>query len=418
MQTEKKQEEKIKVETKVSQINLKPEEKVLLLFEFLIYNDQQPPAKRITPMWPCFVGEASSGKSERAFEIAKSVSKDLGLVIIDQLLPEDIGGIPTPDVKARKTIYTIPEWTDYQLVFFDELDKAKESKLAPILSILTQRMLHNQKLNALFLLAAQLEEGEFNFLERLQMPSEVWKALQRRIILIPTPIELAQERELKRWGIRKFKPVESPITKMLMEFRLPLYYPSVIGFICGFTKWLFSRELEKSNSIEEAKERAKAISLNIFYYYERVEELLNELLYDTEIQEDELEAFYRRIVNNPQNYPLDAVANALTTIPNRLTAREFYRTFGYLYLRFSVDERKKLFENLYSSLSEKLELTTNDEYENARWFIVCWTVLAKKMQNSEEITQIYNTVREYFPEEIEETEEFILGKKGGESNDS
>jgi len=139
------------------------------------------------------------------------------------------------------------------------------------------------------------------------------------------------------------------------------------------------------------------------------------LLYDTELEEDELEAYYRRIVNNPNNYPLDAVANALTTIPNKLTAKEFYRTFAYLYSKFSIDERKKLFENLYNSLSQTLELTVDDELENARWFIVVWSVLAKKMQNSKEIEQIYSTVREYFPDEIKDAEKFIEGGEGNES---
>ena len=390
-----------KVETAEVKATLTPEEKAFLIVSFNSYAVENYPDLKL--LYPCFIGRAGSGKSSRALHLAKKLNKSLRILILSQLLPEDVGGIPY--VKEGITFYSIPEWVKYDLVFFDELDKARESKLSVILSILTERKIHGVDIKSQFIFGAQESINGASFLDRLSESDEVYEALSRRLIIIPCYIEDAFKHIAAKYNVQ-IKIPEDEITKKMKEFRLPLKFPPILEYIICFARFLVQKFQAEMKKEDDAIEKAKSVLKDIFYYIESIEEL-TENIFSPETFEDEMISYYKRLIKNPKQAPLALLSKAITTIPHMVSASEFWKAFSYLYHKFSVDERKRLFEDLYNKLSETLELTTDDEIENARWFIASWAVLAQKLQSSKEIEWIYQKVKEYLPQEVSQIEEVI-----------
>jgi len=385
---------------------------ILLFNEYILKNQLE-----IKLMYPCFIGRAGSGKSSRGLKIANKLKKSIRILILSQLLPEDIGGIPFVQKKQKQTVYTLPEWFNFDLIFVDELDKAKESKIAPILSILTERTLHSVPLSpsTQFIFAAQ--ERENSFLDRIIEGDEVYDALARRLIFIPCFIEDSFEHIFQKYNI-SIKIKEDETSKKLRNFRMPLQHPPILEYIILFARWLITYFFQED--YESSILKAKNIIINIFYYIEGIENIV-EAIFNSGICEEERISFFKRVIQNPKRFPLTLVSQALSTIPHLLSAKQFYQTLSYLYFNFSADERQRLFEELYKTLLETRELTTDDEFENSKWFIASWVALAKNLPpgevfvKKEDIEKIYAVVCEYFPKEVAEIEKVL--KEGGVEND-
>jgi len=396
-------EKETKEKTEVPQLS--PEEKAELILEFNTYAVENYPDIKL--LYPCFIGRAGSGKSSRALHLAKKLNKSLRILILSQLLPEDVGGIPFVDRGQGITYYTLPEWINYELIFFDEIDKARESKLAVILSILSERRLHGKEIEGQFIFGAQESINGSSFLDRLLEAEEIYEALARRLIIIPCYIEDAFRYVSEKFKIKINIP-EDEITKKMKSFKMSLKFPPILEYIILFSKWVLQKKLQENNE-QEAIEKTKVILTEIFYYIDGIEQI-TEQIFAPETFEEEMIAYYKRALKNPKQAPLAVLSKALTCIPHMVSGEEFWKAFAYLYYKFSIDERKKLFEELYNKLSETLELTTDDEITNARWFVASWAVLGKKLQPSKEIEWIYEKVNEYLPEEISKIEE-VLGNE-------
>jgi len=368
-------------------------------------------------LYPCFVGRASSGKSARARQLAKEMNMKLRTVILSQMLPEDIGGIPKVQDVVDKLVtkYSIPEWMEYDLVLFDELDKARESKLAPILSVMSERVLHGYKVSAQIVFGAQVAENSMNFLDLIKSQTETYEALARRLLLIPTPIEEAWERLIQKHNLKRVQIPKDPLTEKLMSYRLPLIYPAVAEYVIEFTKWLYNNlsHIVESPPSEDTKriEMVKKIAGDVFYYWEDVDVIIQDVLSpDTGILESEKVALYERAIREPWNYPIDLVLRAVAYLSPQVKAKDFFLSFVWALARVSNDEANKLHEEIYNRVKETLNFTSDVEEEVAVWFLASWSALMIKIGRHEadsDIKVAVEIIKENFPDEVNEALNFI-----------
>jgi len=324
-------------------------------------------------MHPCLVGGAGSGKSSRVIQFAKNQNKSVRILILSQMLPEDIGGIPK--IESDITKYTLPDWIEADIVFFDEIDKVlnQPHKLAPILSILSERKLHGRELKNTFIFGAQIS-SDLRFLEYLNEQEETSEALSRRLLIIPCPYTEAIE-YLKSKGMKRVKLNGKEIDEKLKNFKLksflPPHYEYIYEFTCEFMKMLPDYMFDKK---EERDEYVKSAILSIFYYLDQngvlcaVEDALG--VEDDSRTEMENEVYHYEIVKNFKKYSIPQVYYSLAKIQRKLTAKEFYTAFLYCYVNSSVDERSKFFQDLYENVKECEEFTSSHELVVIFWHIV------------------------------------------------
>lgn len=132
------------------------------------------------PLTPCFYGESGSGKTARAFKLAQAMKLPLKTLILSACLPEDIGGVLRAE--GQFSVWKVPDWVNTpSMLFLDELDKAREDSTAAILSLLTSREIHGEKLHpdTVILCAMQpVDASEFR-------STETGKALAARLLWLP-----------------------------------------------------------------------------------------------------------------------------------------------------------------------------------------------------------------------------------------
>ena len=361
-------------------------------------------------MHPCLVGGAGSGKSSRVIQFAKNQNKSVRILILSQLLPEDIGGIPK--IENDITKYTLPDWVESDIVFFDEVDKVlnQPHKLAPILSILSERKLHGKELENTFIFGAQVS-SDLRFLEYLNEQEETSEALSRRLLIIPCPYREAIE-YLKERGMKRVKLNGREIDEKLMNFKLKSFLPPHYEYIYEFTReyvrmlpdYMFDKR-------EERDEYVKSAILSIFYYLDQngvlcaVEDALG--VEDDSRTEMENEVYHYEIVKNFKKYSIPQVYYSLARIQNKLSAKEFYTAFLYCYVNSSVDERSKFFQELYESVKQCEEFTNSHELVVIFWHIVAALCYLKR-QN--QLPFEFEELPPVFQKKILEMEKEVFGE--------
>jgi GTPase SAR1 family protein len=359
-------------------------------------------------MHPTLVGGAGSGKSSRVIQLAKNLNKTVRIVILSQLLPEDIGGIPK--LQEDITKYTLPDWVESEIVFFDELDKVlnQPHKLSPILSILSERKLHGKELNNIFIFGAQVS-NDIRFLEYLNENEETSDALSRRLLIIPCPYKEAIE-FLKNKGMKRIKLDGSEIDKKLMNFKLnsflPPHYEYIYEFTREYTKMLPDYMFKNK---EERDQYVKQVLEELFYYLnpEGVLSAIEDALDsgDETRTEQEEQLYHYEIVKNFKKYAIPQVYHSLATIQNKITAREFYTAFLYCYVNSSIDERSKFFRELYESVKEKEEFTNSTDIVVIFWHIVASLCYLKRKN---ELPFDFEELPEVFKKKILEMEKEVF----------
>jgi len=344
-------------------------EKMKLVIEI----NQKLMEKEKQVLHPCLVGGSSSGKSSRVYQYGKKTQKEVFQINITEYLPEDIAGIPKVD--SEITQYTLPEWVVSSIVFFDEIDKVitQQHKIAPLLTIMSDRRIRRKKLENIFIFAAQVAE-DIRFLEYLNEKEEYSEALSRRLLIIPCFYNEAVE-YLRSQGMKRIKLDGQEIDKKIREWKLkhflPFHYEYIYEFTQEYTKMLPDYGFENK---EERDTYVKEVILNLFYYLDRngVANAIDDALDigDETRTESEEEIYHYEIVKNFRKFSIPQVYYSLAHIQNKLTAKEFYTTFLYCYVNSSVDERAKFFQALYNSVKEKEEFTSSHEIVVIFWHTV------------------------------------------------
>jgi hypothetical protein len=366
-------------------------------------------------MHPTLVGGAGSGKSSRVIQLGKNQNKSVRIIILSQLLPEDIGGIPIVR-ENEKTQYTLPDWIDADIVFFDEIDKVlnQPHKLAPILSILSERKLHGRELDSnIFIFGAQVS-NDIKFLEYLNESEETSEALSRRLLIIPCFYREAIE-YLKGKGMKKIKLDGREIDEKLMNFKLNVFLPPHYEYIYEFTReyvkllpdYMFKNKDERDQYVNK-------FLTELFYFLNQegvISAIEDALDIGNEIRtETEKEVYHYEIVKNFRKFAVPQVYHSLTQIQHKITAKEFYTAFLYCYVNSSVDERGKFFQELYESVKEKEEFTNSHEIVVVFWHIVASLCYLKKKDG---LPFDFNELPELFQKKILEMEKEVF-EKGGE----
>jgi hypothetical protein len=371
--------------------------------------NQQLMEQKKQVLHPCLVGGSSSGKSSRVYQLAEEMKKEVFVLNTTQYLPEDIGGIPKID--GEITRYTLPEWVVSHIVFFDEIDKIidQRHKIAPLLTIMSDRRLHGKKLENIFLFAAQVAE-DIRFLEYLNEKEEYSDALSRRLLIIPCYYAESIE-YLRKKGMKRITIDGRDIDKKIREWKLNFFLPFHYEYIFEFTK-IYSNMLPDYlfETVEEREQYIKNVLLDLFYYFEQ-EGVLNAiedaLDTKTEIRSiDEEEVMHYEIVKNFKKFSVVQVYSALANIQSKITAKEFYTAFLYAYSNSSQDERSVFFKNLFENVKEKGEFTSSNEYEVIYWHIVAALTYLK---HRNELPFPFSEIPEWTQQNIIQMEKEVYG---------
>jgi hypothetical protein len=381
--------------------------------KLVIQINQKLMEKEKQVLHPCLVGGSSSGKSSRVYQYGKEKGMEVFQINISEYLPEDIAGIPKVD--SEITQYTLPEWIVSSIVFFDEIDKVitQQHKIAPLLTIMSDRRIRRRKLDNIFIFAAQIAE-DVKFLEYLNEKEEYSEALSRRLLIIPCYYTEAID-YLQRKGMKRIKLDGSEIDKKMKEWKLKHFLPFHYEYIFEFTReFLSSIPYYVWENNEEKERYVKEVLLNLFYYFEQdgvINAIMDALGTGDEIRtEKEEEVYHYEIVKNFRKFAVPQVYHSLTQIQHKITAKEFYTAFLYCYVNSSVDERGKFFQELYESVKEKEEFTNSHEIVVVFWHIVASLCYLKKKDG---LPFDFNELPELFQKKILEMEKEVF-EKGGE----
>jgi MoxR-like ATPase len=98
---------------------------------------------------PILVGNAGVGKTQMVHQLAKKTDKNVTTLIISQMEPEDLMGMPAKDLENKVTVWLRPDWWPTEknnILFLDEIARAKSDVKNAILQLLTDRRLGDHKL--------------------------------------------------------------------------------------------------------------------------------------------------------------------------------------------------------------------------------------------------------------------------------
>ncbi len=96
---------------------------------------------------PMLVGPAGVGKTDVMKQIAKETGRDLVILILSQMEPGDLIGMP--DRKDGKTVFLKPEWwpeNGNAIIFLDEINRAHRSIRAAIMQLLIDKRINGHVL--------------------------------------------------------------------------------------------------------------------------------------------------------------------------------------------------------------------------------------------------------------------------------
>ncbi len=98
---------------------------------------------------PLLVGHFGVGKTDIAREIAQEAGRDLVILVLSQMEPGDLLGLPVRDEKEGKTKFLAPDWWPEDgntIIMLDEINRAHRSIRNAIMQLLVDKRIHNHKL--------------------------------------------------------------------------------------------------------------------------------------------------------------------------------------------------------------------------------------------------------------------------------
>lgn len=182
---------------------------------------------------PCLYGETGVGKTSIVREIANDLGKQVHVMLLHHMLPEDVAGVPR--ITSRGTVkWARPEiYNSDGILFLDELDKPHRDLQGAVLTLIAENRIGDTIVKADLVAAMQpVSADEF-------LADETGKALAARLIFIPVDRNSSLDRIEKLYGVnvgflKNKKGLEFPL--------LPEPSPRQIEWLIKFWFWLLARE--------------------------------------------------------------------------------------------------------------------------------------------------------------------------------
>ena len=162
---------------------------------------------------PLIWGHFGVGKTDLAREIAKETGRELIILVISQMEPGDLLGLPVRDPKSKRTVFLPPDWwpqTGKSLILIDEMNRAHKSIRNAINQLLVDRRIHNHVLpDGVWIMAsANPPDEEYDQVELITDPA----FLSRFFHLVMTP----NKEEWIKWAERN--GIDGKIVNFIEKF--------------------------------------------------------------------------------------------------------------------------------------------------------------------------------------------------------
>jgi len=98
---------------------------------------------------PMLVGHAGIGKTQSIKDLARETGRELHILMLSQMEPGDLLGLPARDPSANRTVYMRPDWfpeTGNSILFLDEINRAHESVRHAVMQLILDRRINNHVL--------------------------------------------------------------------------------------------------------------------------------------------------------------------------------------------------------------------------------------------------------------------------------
>lgn len=337
----------------------------------LVQINREISRRGVQTLVPCFIGRSGSGKTTRANTVSKMLfNKAPEIVLLHSTLAEEVLGMPKLDKSKNLTIWTDPNWVDFdapKLYFFDELDKVRQEELGAILTLFADKKVRNKTLPADSVIIAGMQPVPVEAWQE----SETGQALISRLLFIPVRDEETHSYLGAKYGLALdyIKKINFEIPTMPTPNGRQLEYFIVFSQIAG---------------IEKAKKYCR------YMFHDEILNALAEELSNKSFTIDK-RAIVERLnkdIKKVADFDIYQLIDMIGEIWHHGSSELISEATALIIERGTFDEYSKMVEGLYNYLSniigdgETLEIANGDSEEKFfQVFEERMEQLKKKMEN-------------------------------------
>ncbi len=334
---------------------------------------------------PLVWGHFGVGKTDLAKQIAKKYGKELIILVISQMEPGDLIGLPSRDVD--RTTFLKPDWWpehDEVIIMIDEINRAHKSIRNAIMQLLIDKRIHNHILpeNVWIMAAANPPDEEYDQVDLITDP-----AFMSRFFHIDLSTDLE---DWKNWAFEN--EVSNQVINFIDKYPEFLSYDNSISLrldlrpsprswfkLSNVMKNLTEEEIEKYNYFLSSSilgsEGARA--LNNYFKNKTNIPTAEEILFKDSIEkiqsfnsDDKMSVILRlnsyfekieesrmiEIIDNSQHKLIAKKIKELSAVLPRDAVFSVLRNLNFL-----VENNKGLKKAFYDKLLEEIAITLGDE---------------------------------------------------------